>query len=88
MNKNPDGECQRHDGDGVTGEVDGGRVLADADAIFGRRAAKVRRQRDARPVIAVVGPCAVRLADPRRVIWRVQSATATTTENKKQKKKK
>ncbi len=70
MNKNPDGECQRHDGDGVTGEVDGGRVLADADAIFGRRAAKVRRQRDARPVIAVVGPCAVRLADPRRVIWR------------------
>ena len=73
MNKNPDGECQRHDGDGVTGEVDGGRVLADADAIFGRRAAEIGRQRDTRPVIAVVGPCSVRLADPRRVICKVQS---------------
>ena len=68
MNKNRDGKCQGHNGDGVTGEVDGGRVLADADAIFGRRAAKIRRQRDTRSVIAVVGPSSVRLADPRRVI--------------------
>lgn len=68
MNKDPDGEREGHDGDGVTSEVDGGRVLADADAVFGSCTSEIGRQRDARPVVAVIRPRPVRLAHPRRII--------------------
>ena len=68
MDEDPDGDCEGHYGDGVAGEVDGGRVLADADAVVVGRRHSEFFQRDARPVVAVVGPSSVRLANSSRVI--------------------
>ena len=67
MDEDPNGDRQGDDGDGVAGEIDGGRVLAETDAVVVGRRREIL-ERDARPVVAVVGPSSVRLANSSRVI--------------------
>ena len=66
----PEGDGEGDDGDGVAGEVDGGRVLAHGQVV---RVNRLQAERRARTVIRVIGPRAVRQTHASRILCKMKN---------------